>query len=249
VTWTDIDGGLNGQGVRSLAIAPGTPSIVFAGTGSGGVFRYDVATSYALTTTVSPPAGGTITRSPDATSYASGTVVTLTAAPAAGYVFIGWSGDVSGPPTNPPTVTMDANKTVTATFAAVVKKTIELKIGSTTMLVDGRPVALEAAPVILNSRTLLPVRAVVEAVGGTIAWEALARKVTIVRNDSTLELWIGRNVAELNGQSTPIDSDAKVVPIIVNGRTLLPLRFVAEALTLDVQWNAASKTVTITWTP
>jgi hypothetical protein len=63
-----------------------------------------------------------------------------------------------------------------------------------------------------------------------------------------LELWIGRNVAELNGQSTPIDSDAEIVPIIVNGRTLLPLRFVVEALALDVQWNAASKTVTIAWT-
>jgi hypothetical protein len=63
-----------------------------------------------------------------------------------------------------------------------------------------------------------------------------------------LELWIGRNVAELNGQSTPIDSDAEIVPIIVNGRTLLPLRFVVEALALDVQWSAASKTVTIAWT-
>jgi hypothetical protein len=250
VTWTDIDGGLNGQGVRSLAIAPGTPSIVYAGTSSGGVFRYDAVTSYALTTVVSPPAGGTVTRSPDAGSYAAGTVVTLTATPAVGYTLVGWSGDLSGPPTNPPTVTMDANKTVTATFAVAVKKSvIELKIGSSTMLVDGKPVSLEAAPIILNARTLLPIRAVVEAVGGTIAWEALARKVTIVRNATTLELWIGRNVVELNGQSITIDSDAKVVPIIMNGRTLLPLRFVAEALALDVQWNAVTRTVTITFTP
>ena len=94
-----------------------------------------------------------------------------------------------------------------------------------------------------------PSRAVVELVGGTIAWEALARKVTIVRNATTLELWIGRNVAELNGQAITIDSDVKVVPIIMNGRTLLPLRFVAEALALDVQWNAATRTVTITFTP
>ncbi len=117
------------------------------------------------------------------------------------------------------------------------------------MLVDGKPVVLEAAPVILKSRTLLPIRAVVEAVGGTIAWEPLARKVTIIRSDKTLELWIGRNVAELNGQSTTIDSDAKVVPIIMNGRTLLPLRFVAEAIALDVKWNATARTVTITSMP
>jgi hypothetical protein len=148
------------------------------------------------------------------------------------------------------TITVNADKSITATFAVAVKKVIvELKIGSTTMLVDGRPVTLEAAPIILNARTLLPIRAVVELVGGTIAWEALARKVTIVRNATTLELWIGRNVAKLNGQAITIDSDVKVVPIIMNGRTLLPLRFVAESLALDVQWNAATKTVIITFTP
>jgi hypothetical protein len=206
--------------------------------------------SYVLTTIASPAAGGTISRSPNATRYAPGAVVTLTARPAAGYTLSGWSGDLSGTPTNPPTVTLDVDKTVTASFAAEANMVIiKLKIGSSTMYVGGRPVVLEAAPIILNSRTLLPIRAVVEAVGGTIAWEALAQKVTIVRNDKTLELWIGRNVADLNGQSISIDSDSKVVPIIMNGRTLLPLRFVAEALALDVQWDATTEGITITFTP
>jgi hypothetical protein len=131
----------------------------------------------------------------------------------------------------------------------VTRNIIELKIGRSTMLVDGSPVVLEAAPVILNARTFLPIRAVVEAVGGTIAWESSAQKVTIVRNDKTLELWIGKGAARLNNRSIAIDSDARVVPVIMNGRTLLPLRFVAEALDLDVQWNAASKTITIVYTP
>jgi uncharacterized repeat protein (TIGR02543 family) len=249
-SWTGIGNGLTHLYVDCLAIDPTHTQVVYAGTNGDGVFKSTTLSSYVLTTTASPSAGGTISRSPNASSYAPGTVVTLTATPAAGYTLVGWSGDLSGLPTNPPTVTMDANKTVTATFAVAVKKfIIELKIGSTTMLVDGRSVTLEAAPIILNARTLLPIRAVVEAVGGTIAWEALARKVTIVRNATTLELWIGRHVAELNGQSTTIDSDAKVVPIIMNGRTLLPLRFVAEALALDVQWNATTRTVTITFTP
>ncbi|MCX6097436.1 MAG: stalk domain-containing protein [Caldiserica bacterium] len=247
--WTAVNTGLTSQDIRALAINPATPSILYVGTYDVGVFQYELVSSYALTTNVSPSTGGSISRSPDTASYTSGTVVTLTAAPAAGYVFIGWSGDLSGPPTNPPTITMDANKTVTATFAAKVKSFIELKIGSSTMHVNGRPVVLEAAPIILNSRTLLPIRAVLEAVGGTIAWEASTRKVTIVRQDKTLELWIGRNVAQLNGQSVTIDSDAKVVPIIMSGRTLLPLRFVAEALALDVQWNATTKAITITYTP
>jgi hypothetical protein len=142
-----------------------------------------------------------------------------------------------------------ANHTIRATFALDAKKVIELKIGSTRMLVDGSPVVLEAAPIILNSRTLLPIRAVVEAVGGTIAWEASTRKVTIKRNSTTLDLWIGWSRANLNGQSVNIDNDPKVVPVIVNGRTLLPLRFVSEALALDVQWDAATKVTTITFAP
>jgi hypothetical protein len=117
------------------------------------------------------------------------------------------------------------------------------------MYVDGKPIILEAAPIILHSRTLLPIRAVVEATGGTIAWEASTRKVTIVRKDKTLVLWIGKNMAKLNGQSVNIDSDPKVVPIIMNGRTLLPLRFVAEELAMDIQWNGATQAITITYQP
>jgi len=245
-TWTAMNTGLTNGTVTSLAINPKSPAILYAGTGNG-VFRYDTVTSYALTTTVAQSAGGSISRSPDASSYAPGTAVTLTASPASGYVFTGWSGALTGKK-NPATVTMDADKNVTALFALKVTRIIQLTIGSRTMYVDGSPVILEAAPIILNSRTLLPIRAVVEAVGGTIAWDASTQKVTIVQNDKTLVLWIDRNVATLNGQSVNIDSDPKVVPIIMSGRTLLPLRFVAETLAMDVQWDAATRTVTITYT-
>ena len=71
------------------------------------------ATTFTLTTNVS--GSGSIARNPNAASYAAGTVVTLTATPAAGFVFSGWSGDLSGS-ANPATITMSANRTVTATF-------------------------------------------------------------------------------------------------------------------------------------
>lgn len=81
-------------------------------------FTNSTGTTYTLTTTASPSAGGSITRSPNAASYTSGTVVTLTAVPASGYSFSGWSGDVSG--TNATTtVTMSANRSVTASFTAI----------------------------------------------------------------------------------------------------------------------------------
>ncbi|MDF2190413.1 carbohydrate-binding protein [Paraflavitalea sp. CAU 1676] len=72
-------------------------------------------TTYTLTTSASPAAGGSVARSPNATSYNSGTVVTLTATAASGYTFTGWSGDASGSAASV-TVTMNSNKTVTANF-------------------------------------------------------------------------------------------------------------------------------------
>ena len=73
-------------------------------------------TYYTLTTSASPSAGGSVSTNPGGTSFASGTQVTLTATPASGYTFSGWSGDASGTATSV-TVTMDSNKTVTANFA------------------------------------------------------------------------------------------------------------------------------------
>ncbi|WP_216688109.1 InlB B-repeat-containing protein [Hymenobacter siberiensis] len=73
-------------------------------------------TSYTLTTAM--VGSGTVTKSPNAASYASGSTVSLTATPAAGYQFSGWSGDASGT-ANPLSVTMTANKNITATFTAL----------------------------------------------------------------------------------------------------------------------------------
>ena len=73
------------------------------------------STSYVLTTSANPSAGGSVSRSPNASSYSPGTVVTLTATPASGYTFTGWSGGASGANATT-TVTMNANTSVTANF-------------------------------------------------------------------------------------------------------------------------------------
>ncbi len=73
--------------------------------------------NFTLTVGASPSQGGTVSRSPDMSQYESGTVVTLTANPNYGYDFDRWEGDATGQ-TNPITVTVDANKNVTAFFTA-----------------------------------------------------------------------------------------------------------------------------------
>ncbi|MDR1761554.1 MAG: carbohydrate binding domain-containing protein, partial [Bacteroidales bacterium] len=79
--------------------------------------RYAVSTGeyFTLTTNISPTNGGTVTKSPDAASYASGRQVELTAVAATGWEFAGWTGDASGN-TTPLSVTMNSDKTVTAQF-------------------------------------------------------------------------------------------------------------------------------------
>ncbi|QHS61094.1 InlB B-repeat-containing protein [Chitinophaga agri] len=73
--------------------------------------------TYSLRVTASPAAGGSVTVSPNASSYTAGTVVTLTAVAAGGYTFSGWSGGASGTGTTT-TITMNANQAVTASFTA-----------------------------------------------------------------------------------------------------------------------------------
>lgn len=123
-----------------------------------------------------------------------------------------------------------------------------LHVASTQMWVDGISVTIDVAPQIIEGRTLLPIKWVAEPLGAVVSWDPTDRKVTVSLGGTTLELWIGKSQARVNGRSIAIDSqNAKVVPLIVNGRTMLPVRFVAEQLGADVQWEQATKTITITY--
>jgi len=125
---------------------------------------------------------------------------------------------------------------------------IILQIGNSNFTVNGISNTLDSPPVIKNSRTLLPIRAVIEALGGTVSWDPNTKKVTVTLGSTTIELWIGKSVAKVNSIDTPIDStNSKVVPEIINSRTMLPLRFITENLGCDVQWDGTTKTITITY--
>lgn len=122
-----------------------------------------------------------------------------------------------------------------------------LHVASTQMSVDGASTAIDVAPQIIEGRTLLPIKWVAEPLGATVEWSASDRRVTISLNGTVLELWIGKSQARVNGSYVSIDAtNPKVVPLIVSGRTMLPVRFVAEQLGADVQWEAPTKTITIT---
>ena len=126
---------------------------------------------------------------------------------------------------------------------------IKLTVGETSYYVDSVKKTMDAAPIIMNNRTLLPIRYVAEAIGAKVAWNDRDRKVTITLKGTTMELWIGVNYAKVNGAFTFIDStNTAVAPIIIEpGRTMLPLRFVSENLGAQVDWNASKKEITVTY--
>jgi len=139
------------------------------------------------------------------------------------------------------------NHTIEATFEKN-EIVIVLQVGQTTFTVNGTPNTLDSPPIIKNGRTLLPIRPIVEALGGSVSWDPIERKVTVTLGSTTIELWIGKNTARVNGTDTPIDpTNSKVVPEIINGRTMLPLRFVTENLGCELQWDPNTKTITITY--
>ena len=125
---------------------------------------------------------------------------------------------------------------------------LKLQIGNKNMYVNDEQVEIDVSPTIVEGRTYLPIRWVAEPLGAEVGWDGNERKVTITFKDTTIELWIGKNIAKVNGVDTPIDPDnPKVVPMIISGRTMLPIRFVAENLGCKVDWDGATKTITITY--
>lgn len=118
------------------------------------------------------------------------------------------------------------------------------RIGERRYTADGQKREMDVAPFIRNGRTYTPVRYLAYALGLSdreIAWDPAARRVRLTRGPICVELVIGQPVITVNG--TPREMD--VVPLIVQGRTFLPARYVGEAFSAAVAWNEETRTVRV----
>lgn len=111
--------------------------------------------------------------------------------------------------------------------------------------VEDREIDYDVRPLVQDGRTLVPVRHIAEALGAQVRWDAVNRVVTITGAQSEIRLVVGVGAAMVNGRVVPLDT----VPQIVDGRTLVPLRFVAEQMGLIVTWLGDSRTIIITREP
>jgi len=109
--------------------------------------------------------------------------------------------------------------------------------------IDGEQVNFVGqTPIIVNDRTLVPVRGVFEQLGFYPAWNNETRQATLTRADYTIVITIGSNVFITNGQSHHLDVYAQ----IINDATLLPLRHVLESIGYELNWDGNTRTVLIT---
>lgn len=119
------------------------------------------------------------------------------------------------------------------------------------VIIDGKAVAFDQPPVSINGRTLVPLRAIFEALGATVYWSEEVKCATAVRGKTTIYVWLGKKNADINVDNSKSMPEIKNVPLDVpaqsiKGYTMVPLRFVGEALGCSVDWNGTTKTVTIT---
>ena len=97
-------------------------------------------------------------------------------------------------------------------------------------------------PALINSRTLVPLRSIFEAMGADVEWDGTTRTATAKRDGVTVKIQIGANEIYKNGSAISVDVPAQ----LLNSRTMVPARVIAEAFGADVKWNANGKTVLIT---
>lgn len=124
--------------------------------------------------------------------------------------------------------------------------TIVLQINNSVMRINGVEKEIDpgrgTTPILQNDRTLLPIRAVVEEMGGSASWNGGAQEATLTLGKYTIRLTIGSATAYLNDEVHTLD----VAPVVVNDRTMLPIRFIAESFQFNVTWSEETQEVTIT---
>ncbi len=123
---------------------------------------------------------------------------------------------------------------------------IVLQIGNPMMNVNGFIKAVdegtETAPIEQNGRTLVPIRAIVEEMGGTVEWDDTNNMAILSYSGKTIKLVIDSNIAYLDDVAETLD----VAPVVINDRTMLPIRFIAEGFGFTVTWKELTQQIMIT---
>ena len=114
-----------------------------------------------------------------------------------------------------------------------------------TVTVDGQVVNFDVQPRLIGGRTMVPLRAIFETLGATVEWNEASQTVTAYNEAYIVKCAIDSNTMYINNEAKNID----VAPMMIDSRTLVPARFVAEAFNCNVNWDDNTFVVTITSNP
>jgi len=121
------------------------------------------------------------------------------------------------------------------------QSTVSAAEGIITVLLNGKLMAFDQPPLIISGRTLVPMRALFEALGAEVSWDGPNQTVTASKDGTVITLVIDSPTAFINGQQVELSAPA----MLIASRTLVPLRFIAEALDAEVSWDGALRIITI----
>lgn len=127
-------------------------------------------------------------------------------------------------------------------LAMLVPGELALAAPSAKLFLDGQPLASDVAPTIVNNRTLVPLRVIMESLGANVHWQSNSEPIVIRKNNMEIQIQVGKAQASVNGQVVNLD----VSPVIVQNRAMVPLRFIGESLGAGIWWDPATRSVYIT---
>lgn len=110
---------------------------------------------------------------------------------------------------------------------------------------NGKQLKPEVAPRIIKDVTMVPVRIIAEELGSKVEWNQKAQQVTITKKETKIQMVINQPAASVNGIKQKLDA----APVLIAGNTLLPVRFIAENMGIDVNWDDVTRAVYLTETP
>lgn len=111
-----------------------------------------------------------------------------------------------------------------------------------TLYLDGKQVLCDPAPMIAEDRTMIPVRALFEDMGAKVGWNEEFRQVEVLYKDINIKMTVDSKTAVVNNKAVGLD----VPPTIISERTMIPLRFVGEAIGAKVLWDGDTRRIDIT---
>ena len=109
------------------------------------------------------------------------------------------------------------------------------------MEISGKPTQFDSAPLICNGRTMVPMRKIFEELGASVSWDGETKTVVGTKGYKKVVITVGSKTMLVDGEKVLLDA----VPIVISGRTLVPVRAIAEGLGAIVSWDGETKTVKI----